>query len=105
MGRLETALGVPVSTLVPNPRPARFVRISRAGGSRQNIAQESALILVEAWADETVAAFDLAADAWAEISADFGDDAALSSPVFFPDPDTTQYRYQFTATLFISLEV
>lgn len=107
-GDLITLLGttaVPVSTLVPNPRPAKFIRVSRAGGDRRNLIQEQPLVIVECWADTSVGAFTIAQDAWSEIDAEYGDDAGLTSPVWFPDPDTAQARYQFTVNLFASLEV
>lgn len=98
------SLGVPVSTRVPSPRPVSLVRVTRAGGSRRNLVQSDPLLLVECWAPDSVAAFDLARDAWSLID-QFPDwSASLSEPVNFPDPDSGSPRYQFTASLILNLE-
>lgn len=100
---LLTTSDVSVHTQVPNPRPAKFIRISRAGGSRRNLIQDQPLIIVECWASSGTAAFGVAQDAWSTLDTTYGDDADLSSPVWFPDPDTSQARYQFTAELLVPL--
>lgn len=109
---LNAALTPPVSTRVPNPRPATFVRITRAGGQGRNLAQSDARLLVECWADDSVAAFDLArlayAHLWAARDSYMGavwvTRVDLTDPVNFPDPALpAASRYQFLATLTTSL--
>lgn len=102
---LLTTTGVSVHTRVPNPRPAKFIRVSRAGGSRRNLIQDQPLVIVECWASSSVDAFAVAQDAWATLDATYNRDASLSSPVWFPDPDSTQSRYQFTAELLVPLSI
>lgn len=97
--------GVTISSRVPNPRPQRFIRISRAGGPR-DWAIDRALILVECWAatepaasaDADLAYAVLAAVNYTEVApATYWDGGNLVS---FDDPAiTNQSRYQFTGTL------
>ena len=110
---LRPVLGVHVSTRIPNPRPDRHVKVTRAGGNRANLVQERPLLIIECWGPDSVAAFDLAADAWATLNAADGTVVAgvaldfptnsLASPINQPDPDTTNPRYQFTAQPFARL--
>lgn len=60
VGYLGDALGVPVTTRVPEDRPPRFVRLERLGGTRRDIIRDSALVVFEAWAETFPDAFDLA---------------------------------------------
>ena len=105
---LAPALGVPVSTRTPNPRPVSHVKVTRAGGNRWNLILERPLLIVECWAGTSVAAFDLAARAWQVLDGaedttvngvTFGS-MALASPINMPDPDTSNPRYQMTAQPF-----
>ena len=52
--------GIPVVSMVPNPRPAMFVRLFRTGGPRLNMVADDAQITVESWANEDTDAHDLA---------------------------------------------
>jgi hypothetical protein len=99
-----SSLSVPVSTKVPNPRPASFIRVTRAGGGRQNIIQERPLLIVECWAGGDVSAFELAQQAWSTLDDLYGLGADLSSPVWFPDVESGSPRYQFTAQPFLALQ-
>lgn len=45
-----------VSTRVPNPRPAQFIRIQRTGGPRQNIVVDGAQVTYECWDDDATQA-------------------------------------------------
>ena len=87
--------------------------ITRAGGTRLNLILERPLLIVECWAADSVAAFDLAARACAYLGAiddPLGDVVLtvtpddLSSPINMPDPDTTSARYQFTVQPFARLK-
>jgi hypothetical protein len=108
---LNAALTPPVSTRVPNPRPASHVRVQVVGGTVDNVAFESPLLLIECWAATSPAAAALVRQAWAEIAetrgafvgAAFVLSTNLSRPVNFPDPDTTSPRYQFTADLRVAM--
>ena len=115
VGYLSTKVGVPVSTRVPNPRPASFVRVQRTGGAEQNLVQERPVVLVECWAATDAAAWALASTAWGALqgrgdktsgSVEFtpSTTGALSSPVNYPDPSTSSARYQFTAELIVNLK-
>ncbi|MBP2211086.1 hypothetical protein JOJ87_001430 [Rhodococcus ruber] len=94
-----------VATKVPRERPATMVRISGTGGSRRNALYEDSGALVECWAANEVAASGLARIVRALVddldvaAADGGWITAngTSTPVFFPEPDVTSPRYQFTA--------
>ena len=111
---LRAALGVHVSTRIPNPRPDRHVKVTRAGGNRANLVQERPLLIIECWGPDSVAAFDLAADAWSALDAANGTVVngvpidlprdSLASPINMPDPDTSSPRYQFTAQPYARLK-
>ena len=93
-----------VSTKIPNPRPATFIRVSSAGGSGDRFIDDASM-LVEAWAPDTVAASQLARDARNLLNESqfdvisgwqlYGIDCAY--PVFFPDEVSD--RYQFLANV------
>lgn len=103
--------GVKVSTRVPADRVG--VKVTRAGGSRLNLAQERPTVLFECWAATELAALQLALDVWRHVDDLLSTDArlahagdgAMSSPVNFPDGVSTNPRYQFTAQLIANLEV
>lgn len=111
VGYLATKVAVPVSTRVPNPRPASFVRVQRTGGAEQNLVQERPVVLVECWAATDTAAWALAVKAWGAIQGREPVEhngvelspVSLSSPVNYPDPSTSSARYQFTAELLVNL--
>lgn len=94
--------GVGVGTRMPNPRPARFLKVTRAGGRRE-YGIDHALLIVECWAtNEGQAERDaLDVDSFLRdvnqsriISAWTG-----STIAYFPDPDVPDHRYQVTGTL------
>jgi hypothetical protein len=111
VGHLNAELTPPVSTRVPNPRPASHVRVQVVGGSVLNVAMEQPRLLIECWAATQGAAVALARQAWAQVQATRGTfvEAAFvvsvdaSRPVNFPDPDTSSPRYQFTADLRVAM--
>lgn len=101
--------GTPIVSRVPNPRPAQFVQLMHTGGSRATLAHQDSHVTVLCWATDPVAAFDLAADAYAAL-----DDAELATGAYVPrgddggfvggiarldDLDTGTPRYQFTAVV------
>lgn len=102
------SVGVPVSTRVPNPRPASFVRVKRAGGGRRNLVTDACLVVVECWAATEPAAAELAELTRARIHAlrqtDNGGEWVrrvqdVSGPGAFPDPVSETPRYQFTVQI------
>lgn len=107
---LLTGAADSVGTEVPNPRTDTIIRVTRAGGSARNAMQADVRLLIECWAADSVAAFNLAATAYARLRdrygpADvWGGRAGLADPVNFPDPDTESPRYQFVATILTDLQ-
>lgn len=99
---------VPVVTLVPDPRPDRFVIIYRTGGVRRDLVTDLAQVTVEAWGADEKAAHDLAQHARALVHAMPGEviDGTtvyrvdeLAGPALLPDDRSAQARYVFTAQL------
>lgn len=102
----------PVATHVPNPRPTAFTRVTRAGGDRQNLIQGVTRVLVECFAVDEGDAFAGAQAAWGllgQAAQSYLSDGVwcsrvqLTDPVNFPDPDTKLPRFQFIASLTLSL--
>ncbi len=105
---LAGELNVPVGTRVPNPRPARFVKIARHGGVALNRVTDGPQISVEAWDATEEEAHDLAQRARSRLWALRGsvlDGVTVyqvtdfAGPQSFPDPDSTQARYVFAVQL------
>lgn len=98
---------------VPNPRPARFVRVRATGGQQLSINVDQPTVVVEGYADTDTDAAELTALATA-ILLQAGRDrqlgraavvspgiAVIGRPQNLPDPVTDQARY--TATLTVAL--
>ncbi len=98
---------VSVSTKVPNPRPATFVRAYRTGGAAVNRVLEEAQITVDAEAATTVAAFELASKCREAFLNDYTamplvrGAREVGGLYFAPDPDTNIPRYRFTVALMV----
>lgn len=94
---------VHVSTRVPNPRPARLVRVSRTGGGRRNLVQDDAQVTAECWGVDSVKASELCRLVRALLgSMDTGAvwfAGEVGGPVDHPDDLTDSPRYQTTVTL------
>ena len=101
-----TRAGLAVTTKIPNPRPAEFVRVRRMGGTRLNLVQENPLIYVECWGPSDYDAFLLAQDVWARMDALDGEpwchSTGLASPLSNSDPDSGTDRYTFTANMVVN---
>lgn len=102
---LRSRMVPPVSTKVPNPRPARFIRAWRTGGAASNRVLEDAQITVTCAAPNSVQASD---DARAARTFLLNDYTAMplvrgveevTGPYFDPDPDTGGDRYSLTVRL------
>lgn len=97
-----------VATKIPNPRPARLVKVTRTGGVRRNVVTDAPTVMVECWDVDDVAAADLARIVRAEVHA-LADDAvpgvAYRSDVGglanWPDHDSENSRYTFTVELLV----
>lgn len=95
-------------TKTPSPRPARFVKVTRTGGARKNLKVDSPQVTFECWDADEPAAANLARVSRALVGAMAGriiNGATIikcdefSGPKSFPDPDTSQSRYQFSVYL------
>ena len=105
---LRTGLGLlaaKVATTVPATMPVTMVRVSLTGGSRQDVASDTAQLTVECWAPDGPTASNLARRAQALMFAAAGVNAggvfvrkveSVGGVQNFPDPDTNKPRYQFT---------
>lgn len=100
---LKDALGVRVSTRMPDPEPQRFVIVSRIGGGADTWATKAPRFLVECYAPTETAAEQLADDAWDawrrfrinQVTWASVDDNLTR----YDDPDRRFFRFQFTAQL------
>jgi hypothetical protein len=101
--RSETARA---STKVPAPRPAKFVRVLRTGGS-SSLVEDRAQLTIEAWATTAVAANALmqltrglmhAIDqvTYLTVTYQFYRPQEFSGPANRPDPDSGMERYTET---------
>lgn len=102
---LRDGTGLPVSVTVPNPRPNRFLRVTRAGGRRDR-SVDHMLLIVECWAADSVQAEqDAIAVHTLLLLAPDGSDVITAftgaTIVDFPDPDpaVSGHRFQVTGTL------
>lgn len=109
---LAAFLPDPVGTQIPNPRPSGFTRVTRAGGDRRNLIQGVTRVLVECFNDDEAEAFNRAQAAWGLLGQ--AQQSYLSEGVWcsrveltdlvnFPDPETKMPRFQFVASLTLSL--
>ena len=102
---LDARVDAEVSSIVPKPRPDRFVRAWRNGGPSKNRIVDRPLITVEAWSLDSVDAAELAESAR---SALLHESAAMplvrrvteiSGLYSTPDPESETPRYRFTMQL------
>lgn len=101
---------VTVSTRVPNPRPAEFVRVLRVGGPQHNLVQDRPTLVIEAWATTESAAASLAELSRALIKSTAGTVIGgvmvyrvdeFGGPANHPDPDSAQARYVVTLSMLL----
>lgn len=100
--------GVSVSTKIPEPRPAKLIKVTRLGGSKLRLNADSPLLAFECWGATSVEASELCRQARAYVDAMAGESVngvwvfkvrEVGGPAFFPDPDTTLPRYQFSVAI------
>lgn len=101
-----------VATKIPNERPPKLVKVSRAGGGRLVIVTDVARLLVEVWAETVTDAEQGCLDAIAALQNAQGTivDGAfirgfgnIEGPVDLPDPDVTeQERWQLLGDFSVS---
>ena len=94
-----------VATKVPATMPNRMVRVSLTGGTRLNVASDTAQLTVECWAGDEPTTSNLARTAQAHMFSAAWTTAggvfvrrveSVGGVQFFPDPDTGKPRYQLT---------
>ena len=102
---LKARVSAPVSTKIPKPRPATFVRVRRTGGAAVNRVLERVQLTFEAWAPDEVAAANLAGAVRGHILNHYTGMVLvrgveeISGPYSDPDPTTGIPRYTFTVAL------
>jgi hypothetical protein len=96
---------VKVATAVPAQRPAEFVRAWRTGGAAVNRILDQPQITVQAWAQGSVRASEIAQVCRTALFNDYPTMPLVrgveevSGLYFDPDPDTNVPRYTFTVIL------
>lgn len=105
---------IPGYDKIPEPRPAKFYVVSRAGGHQPNQKMDAPRILVECWAEDSDQAEDMTTDArqafrnatgkhFGEAFIYYWDNE--QGPVDFDDPDIkNRSRCQFFGDLYISTQ-
>lgn len=97
-----------ISSDVPTPLPDPLVTIQRVGGAVQNLVTDAPVLIVQAWSKDKATAHDLCMLARAHIHAMPGTTVngtwvykvtEVGGPGYFPDPDTSTPRYQFTVQM------
>jgi hypothetical protein len=99
----------PVVIGVPDPRPSRFVRLVRVGGSQSNLVTDRPRIVFECWSTVGVDAAALAALVRALVNAlapgyvgaVWVDRVIDIGVAYSPDPQTGTPRYLVTAELHV----
>jgi hypothetical protein len=113
---LTTALtahgqAVPVSTRIPNPRPAKFVRLIRTGGTVGPVlVLDGPIVAIEAWAATESQAAALLQLTRGLIATLPGQDIGgvtfyrvteVGGPGNLPDPVSDQARYTYTVSILL----
>lgn len=102
---LKTVVSVPVSTKVPNPRPAEFVRVWRNGGSASNRVLDTPQFTVDAYSTSTTSASALAAQCREAFLHEYTQMPLVrgvtetAGPYSVPDTAADEERYRFTVQL------
>ena len=105
LGFLAGKVTVPVSVIVPEGRPAEFVRAWRTGGGPINRVLDEPLVTVQAWAASAARAEDIARECLHALLNDYTQMPLvrgmeiLSGPYMDPDPESRSPRYSINARL------
>ena len=108
-GLADRGVVVPVQMDVPNPRPDRFVRLVRVGGTQSNLVTDRPRIVLECWDTLGIGASELACLVRALVSAPapgymsgiWVDKVIDMGMAYSPDPGTNLPRYLVTAELHV----
>jgi len=98
-------VSVPVHISVPKDRPDSFIRAWRNGGAATNRVLDNATVTVEAWADSSVKAAELAEDVRGLFHHEYTamplvrGVEEISGPYSIPDPESGTARYRFSVRL------
>lgn len=104
VGALNAVDGLPdVFSDVPSNRPASFITVERVGGGHADV-RDLPMVAVQCWEQSRFEASELASVVAGELKnlayvhPNVGR-VSIESIINFPDPDSSQARYQVTATL------
>lgn len=107
---VESALGIPVVTSIPENRPARFIRTLNTGGFPRDAVTDVRRVTVEAWgtskveAEQDADAVRKLLDSWSGTVVDGAKISAVNHiqlPTDYPDPVTKTPRFVLTTELAI----
>lgn len=95
--------GVPLFSLMPEARPAEFIRVERIGGQRRSLILDRPRVDIHVWSDSAENAEALMSRARAHSLAMAGkrgtttvyDVAEVGGPQWIPDDTSGQPRYAF----------
>lgn len=98
---------VPVVSRIPSPRPPRFVRVERVGGTRATPVSDRPRLDVHAWAETEAAAADLAELVRALVHVIPGVRGGVTvytarevgGPQWLPDAESGSPRYAFAVEI------
>ena len=98
-------LGLKVSSMVPNPRPSEFIRLSSGGGVIIDSSATQALFIAEVYAASTERVFELSlgvVDLFTPYKGEVFDDVEVSWPVSYPDPVSNSPRCTLNVQCFFT---
>lgn len=107
---IDADIDAAVSSIIPKPRPASFVVLTRSGGPAATVVSDGAQITADSWAPTQPEAAELAQEVRASFYRLDGarvDGAQIyrveefSGPTSTPDPATGTPRYRQTFTVHI----
>lgn len=99
---LKSQFAVPVSASVPKDRPARFITVERTGGALDTF-RDLPIFAIQSWGMSVADAADLADDVRLLLpellSLPHVANVRVGSTYNYPDPDSSQARYQTVCDL------
>lgn len=100
-----------VSSKVPNPRPAKFVKVRVMGGFRPDQSRYAPMLTFECWGPDDVTASDLGrlTEALIEAMPDLHDGCThvvqVGGLINQPDPESGSPRFVFTKQIYLPVQV